>query len=754
VPTWYRGGATPTSAGVVGIDKEEAAVYYAVASLPGPVNSGATIATLSQGAKPVRGFFYPESVAVIGVSPSPTNLGRAIAYHLFEFRYTGRVYLVGPKGGSFLGHTIYRSLHEVPGRVELAVILTPAQTLPDVIRACGEQGIKRLVIESAGFRELGEERRSLEQEVTATARRYGIRFVGPNCIGVMNKENGLALPFVPFRDIFHLGRLSIVSQSGGVGVALLNSVAAEQLGFSKFASIGNKLDTDENDLLEYLFEDEATGIIFLYLEGIADGRRLMELASRSKKPIVAHKSNTSETSARIARSHTASLSVADSVVSAAFRQCGIHRVTDMRSAMDAIRACSLPPMRGNRLAVISRSGGHAVVAADAAAKYGFHLQPFPEAFLRMIESRLRAGVIRLGNPMDLGDLFDFALFHQIVGETLRRDDIDGVLMVHNYNGVFFDEESRDLVQAIRKTCEEMQKPVALCLLTTEEELRINRRTNPGYPLFIEPEEAACALAVSREFTGRRVHKVEAPRAAPADAEKARAILAAASARGSRQLMPDEAFLVLSAYGIPAAPWATTNSAAEAAARAAVLGFPVAMKVMAEEVVHKSDVGGVLLNRLSTAEVEAGFERLSALRGGSLPESARQSILVQKMVVEGLEIFVGGRQDPTFGPVVLLGLGGVYVEVLGDVALRLAPITPAQAWEMIDEIRGARLLKGVRGQAPADRQALVAVITRMSQILSDLPEIGEIDVNPVKVLAAGRGCVAVDCRIVLATASRA
>jgi acyl-CoA synthetase (NDP forming) len=702
----------------------------------------------------VRGFFYPESVAVIGVSPSPTNLGRAIAYHLFEFRYTGRVYLVGHKGGSFLGHTIYKSLSEVPGAVELAVILTPAQTLPEVIRACGEHGIRRLVIESAGFRELGEERRSLEEEVTAIARRYGIRFIGPNCIGVMNKENGLALPFMPFRDTFHLGRLAIVSQSGGVGVALLNSVASEQLGFSKFASIGNKLDTDENDLVEYLLDDEATGIIFLYLEGIGDGRRLMELASRSRKPIVVHKANTSEISARIARSHTASLSVADEVVSAAFRQFGIHRVTDMRSAMDAIRAYSLPPMRGNRLAVVSRSGGHAVVAADAAARYGFHLQPFPEAFLRMVESRLRAGVIRLGNPMDLGDLFDFELFHQIVSETLRRDDIDGVLMVHNYNGVFFDEGSRDLVQAIRKTGEEIQKPVALCLLTTEEELRANRRTTAGYPLFTEPEEAACALAISREFAGRRLHKVERSKAALVDTEKARTILAAASARGLHQLTPGEAFSMLSAYGIPVAPWASARSASEAAARAAELDFPVAMKVMAEEIAHKSDVGGVLLNRLSAAEVEAGFERLSALRAGSLPESAREPILVQKMVVEGLEIFVGGRQDPTFGPVVLLGLGGIYVEVLGDVALRVVPLSPAEAWEMIDEIRGGRLLKGVRGQAPADRDAVVALIMRLSQLLWDFPEIGEIDVNPVKVLPAGRGCVAVDCRIVLATASRA
>jgi acyl-CoA synthetase (NDP forming) len=696
----------------------------------------------------MRGFFYPDSVAVIGVSPSPTNLGRAIVYHLAEFRYAGQIYLVGPKGGSFLGHTIYRSVDEIPAAVDLAAILTPAQTLPDLIRACGEKGIRRLVIESAGFRELGEERRALEAEVIAAARRFGIRFIGPNCIGVMNKENGLALPFVPFRDTFHLGPLSILSQSGGVGSALLNSLAAEELGFSKFASIGNKLDTDENDLLEYLIEDESTRIILLYLEGIADGRRLMELASQSTKPILVHKSNTSEASAQIARSHTASLSASDEVVSAAFRQSGIHRLTDMHSALAAIRACNLQPMRGKRLAVVSRSGGHAVVAADAATRYGFHLQPFPGAYLRMVESRLRAGVIRLGNPMDLGDLFDLELFHQIVRDTLRRPDIDGILMVHNYNGVFFEEGSRALVQAVRRTSEEVRKPVALCLFTTEDELRANRRANPGFPLFTDPEEATCSLALSREFSGRLPSKVDELRTNIADVEKVRALLAAARARKAPQLTLDEAFSVLLSSDIPVAPWAVARSAGEASARAAEFGFPVALKVMSESFVHKSDVGGVLLNLGSAKEVEEGYERLAGLLRATVPNAVEQPVLIQTMVAHGVEIFVGGKQEPTFGPVVLVGLGGVYVEVLGDVALRVAPVTSREARGMLDEIRGGRLLGGVRGEPPADREGLAAMIQRISQLLYDLPEIHELDVNPLKVLSAGNGCVAVDCRIVL------
>ncbi|HYA02163.1 MAG TPA: acetate--CoA ligase family protein [Syntrophobacteria bacterium] len=696
----------------------------------------------------MRGFFYPDSVAVIGVSPSPTNLGRAIVYHLVEFGYSGTIYLVGPKGGSFLGHRIYRSVHEIPAAVDLAAILTPAETLPDIIRACGEKGVRRLVIESAGFRELGEERRALEAEVMATARRFGIRFIGPNCIGVMNKENGLALPFVPFRDTFHLGPLSIVSQSGGVGGALLNTLAAEELGFSKFASIGNKLDTNENDLLEYLLEDESTRIIFLYLEGIADGRRLMELASRSTKPILVHKSNTSEASARIARSHTASLAASDEVVSAAFRQSAMHRVNDMRSAMDAIRACNLQPMRGNRLAVVSRSGGHAVVAADAAMRYGFHLQPFSETYLHMVENRLRAGVIRLGNPMDLGDLFDLDFFHQIVSDTLRRTDIDGVLMIHNYNGVFFEEGSRALVEAVRRTSEEVQKPVALCLITTEDELRANRRANPGFPLFSEPEEATRALALSRGFSGRRPSRVEESTRSIEDAEKVRALLGGARARNARHLALDEAFSVLSSSGVPVSPWAVARSAGEASARAADLRFPVALKVMSESFVHKSDVGGVLLNLGSVKEVEEGYERLASLVRATVPNAAEQPVLIQTMVARGLEIFVGGKQDPTFGPVVLVGLGGVYVEVLEDVALRVAPVTSREASGMLDEIRGRRLLEGVRGEPPADRERLVGVIQRISHLLYDLPEIQELDVNPLKVLSAGNGCVAVDCRIVL------
>ena len=696
----------------------------------------------------MKNFFYPERVAVVGVSPSPSNLARAIVYHLIEFRYTGKIYLVGPKGGSFMDHPIYPTIAHIPDQVDLAAILTPAPTLPEIMEMCGQKGIKRVVIESSGFSELGDEKKGLEQQLVTIAEKYGIRFIGPNCIGVINMENGLATPFMPFRNDFSVGPVSIISQSGGVGGALLNELATDNLGFNKFASIGNKLDTDENDLLEYFLKDGGTEIVFLYLEGIADGRRLMEISFGSSKPILAHKSNTSEASTRIARSHTGSLSASEEVVNAAFRQCGIHRVDDMNSTLTAIRAHTLPPMRGNRLAVISRSGGHAVVAADAVAKYGFVLEPFPEDFLRMVESRLRAGVIRLGNPMDLGDLFDFDLFHQIVNDTLAREDIDGMLVVLNYNGIFFEENSRNLVGKIKDICLQRKKPVALCVVTTGEEWRLNRRNHPGFPMFTEPEEAAKALAISRDFCHRKISSFKEAEDFVVDQEKPSAILAKAKARQAQQLTTAESFEILANSSIPLAPWTQARSSQEAAATATSLGFPVAMKVMGEEFIHKSDVGGVLLNLSNEDEVKDGYNRLAAILQTAESKTKEKAILMQKMVSEGYEVFIGAKQDPVFGPVILAGLGGIYVEVLGDVTLRVAPVSAAEAQKMLGEIRGSQLLKGVRGQPRGDLEALIHIVRRISQLVCDLPQIQELDLNPIKVLPKGQGCLVVDCRMIL------
>lgn len=675
-------------------------------------------------------FFEAKSVAVIGVSSSPTNLGRAIVFNLMEFQYQGLIYLVGPKGGVFAGHKIYRSVADLPEPVDLAAVLVPARAVPEVVRQCGEKGIPRIIVESAGFRELGEDRLALEREIREALSRYGMRMIGPNCIGIINRYNGLAVPFMPMRAEAPSGRVAIVSQSGGVGATIINHCAAEGIGFSKFASIGNKLNVHENDLIGYFADDSKTRVIFGYLEGIAKGRELMEVAARSTKPIVVHKSNRGGAGAVIARSHSASLATDDAVTEAAFRQCGMLRVVDQNEALTAIKGFLLPKMRGRRLAVISRSGGHAVMAADAADEFGFHLPPFPKELVQMAEAHARAGVIQFHNPMDLGDVFDLELYEKLAQETLSRADIEGLLFIHNYQGIFDAEGSRQLVTRLGHLMRTSGKPIAVCVFTMQKELEYNRRS-ADYPIFTDPRDAVRALAWNRDFSDRPQSVFSSQRPRGMDTEGARRLLASAP---QGPLAPDLLASALACYGIPLVPWAVAESAEEAAAAAARLGFPVVMKTAAPEVVHKTDVGGVRLSLTDDAKVRDAYASL-------LPLGRR--VLVQRMADSGMEWIVGGRQDDHFGPVILVGRGGIYVEVLKESALGIGPLETAQARALVHQCRGSVLLHGVRGQKPLDEKALVDVLERVSWFLYDFPQVRELDMNPVRVYEAG--CAALDWR---------
>lgn len=678
-------------------------------------------------------FFDAKSVAVIGVSSSPTNLGRAIVFNLMEFQYRGLIYLVGPKGGVFAGHKIYRSVAELPEVVDLAAVLVPARAVPEVVRQCGEKGIRRIVVESAGFRELGDDRAGLEREIQEALERYGMRMIGPNCIGIINRHTGLAVPFMPMRAEAPPGRVSIFSQSGGVGATMINNCAAEGIGFSKFASIGNKLDVNECDLLAYYLDDAQTDVIFGYLEGIAQGRRLMEIAARATKPIVVHKSNRGGAGAVIARSHSASLATDDAVTDAAFRQSGILRVADQNEGLTAIKGFLLPKMRGRRLAVISRSGGHAVMAADAADEFGFELPPYPEELVKMAESHARAGVIQFHNPLDLGDVFDLELYEKLAQQTVARPDIDGLLFIHNYQGIFDAEGSRQLVKSLGRIMHAAQKPIAVCVFTMEKELELNRKS-AGSPIFTDPRDAVRALAWNRDFgaTARRLFATERP--SGVDLDRARNALTKSS---EGALAPDLLASLLTCYGIATVPWAVAAHKDEAAAAASRLGYPVAMKTAAPHVLHKSDMGAVALDLSDEAAVRKAYERLKAFG---------PAVLLQKMADPGMEWIVGGRQDKNFGPVVLVGLGGVYVEVFKETAMGIGPLDKDQARELVEKCRGAALLRGVRGRPPLDEDALLETIVRLSWFLYDFPQIAELDMNPVRVYT--HGCMALDWRAVV------
>lgn len=685
-------------------------------------------------------FFYPESVAVIGVSPGVSNMGKNIVQNLLALGYQGEILPVGRSGGVVFGHRIYQSLDDIDRKVDLAVILTPASTIASILEQCGRKGIKHVVIESGGFSEMGNEGIPFERECIKIAQQYGIRFIGPNGIGVINMENGLAVPFSPLREGPSLGPVSILSQSGGVGLSYLGFLAEENIGVNKFVSIGNKLNVDENDLLAYLIDDVSTGIILLYLEGFTDGRKFIEVAAQSKKPILVHKSNRFIASANIASSHTAALSADDRLVDYALEQAGCVRVNTMADAIDYVKILTLPPLRGNRLAVVSRSGGHAVIAADACAYYGFDLPPFPKEFLKGIENRLKANVIRLQNPLDLGDLFDLVFYKNIVEEILKREDVDGVVLGHGYARGYEQNDSRKLVTEVGNLVERYQKPVAVFIFSEAVEIDYLKK-HSKIPIFSAPENAMSALHFAHQRACMKKSYIEIQSPEAVNLDKAKEIFK--NVNGRDHLLLNESIDLLKHYGFLTPDYRLARSQDEALRAWQALRGPVAMKVNRPHFSHKTDYGLVRLGLDSEKDVLAAIEEF---RLRVAPKELE--VFIQAMVTQAPEVILGGKQDEVFGPVILLGLGGIFVEALGEVIWRVAPIGHHDAKAMLKQIKGQKLFSGIRGESPYDTEALEDLLVRLSHLLSDFPVIQEIDINPVKVGPVGQGAQAVDARVIL------
>ena len=695
----------------------------------------------------MREFFYPTSVAVIGVSEKPDNLGRNIIANLIEFGFGGIVYPVGPAGGFVQTHRIYRSVSDIPDHVETAVILTPAHTVPGILEECGKKGVRWAIIETAGFREYGKEGFQLEEQICTVAKEFGIRFLGPNCVGVINIDGGFRVPFLHLRKPTETGEVTLISQSGGVGFSVLNLMANEGIALNKFVSVGNMLDVTAEDVLEYMLEDEGTKVIFLYLESLRDGRRLMDIACRSTKPILVFKSNIGKMGKVIAASHTAALSSDDKVADAAFKQADIVRVHDATSLLNNFKALRLPPMRGKNLAVISRSGGHAVVAADSSELSGFELAKLPQTFLHSIEKHFRASVIKLTNPIDLGDLFDWDVYTQILEQTLQLENVDGVVFLHTASEPEI-LPSRKLLERVIELVKRYDKPVAYYVSTSAQEVNYLRQTY-AFPIFTAVVETIRALEMSYRYYSRMQEIISAePTPSFEVNRKAVRELINHARSEQRDLLLSESMQVLGHYGIPTALGVSAATMEEARAAAEQMGYPVAIKVISEQISHKSDVGGVQLNLRNGPAVEAAFEDMLKRIHQSYPEARIDGVLVQPMVTGGQELILGGRQDPNFGPVVLIGLGGIFVEVLEEVSLRVAPITPKEAREMIDQLRGAPILKGARGHKPSDLQAVSEALLRLSQLLIDFPDILELDINPLRVFQEDNGCRALDARIMI------
>ena len=653
---------------------------------------------------------------------------------------------MGPKGGSIFGRRIYRSVSDIPDHVDLAVILTPAAVVPEILAECGRKGIRSAVIETAGFAESGPEGVALQQRVAEVAAEHGIRFIGPNGIGVVNRHKGLATAFVGLDPGLSAGAISLVTQSGGVGISILNVLGSEGSGLAKMVSVGNKVDIDETDVLEYLIGDPETDIICMYLEGIRNGRRMLDLARSTDKPILVHKSNIGQAASGIASSHTAALSADDDVVDAALRQAGIARFRDTESLVHYLKALQMPAMRGDNVAILSRSGGHAVIAADQIDLSGLRLAHLPQDFLDEAQTHLRAKVIRLTNPMDLGDLFDLDVYGRLAEQTLAMDDVHGMAFMHTYMAGQEGPESQELFERLEAVSRRAGKPVAIHADTAAGEVSRLKHVLPG-PVFDEPSDAVRALAALRDYWQLDIPAPVRPEG-PADRGAVESILAAAEAEGRDPLL-QEAIEIVGAYGVPVVDARLVATEDEAVAAAAELGFPVVIKVVSQQISHKSDFGGVQLNLRGEESVRAAYREMMGALAERAPDANVEGVLVQPMLRSGRDLIVGARLDPTFGHIVLVGMGGVFVEVFRDTSIRVAPFERGTAEAMLRQLRVYPILEGIRGQDASDVPALVEVILAVTRLVTDFPRIVELDLNPVRAMAAGGGAFALDARMTLA-----
>jgi acetyl coenzyme A synthetase (ADP forming)-like protein len=688
----------------------------------------------------------PRSIAVIGASRMSNTIGHQIFANLLRYGFTGAVYPVNPNATAIQSVRAYPSVGALPEPIDLAVVVVPKERVLDVARSCGQAGVKGLVVISAGFREIGGVGIDRERQLVDIVRQYGMRMVGPNCMGVLNTDpavsmNGTFAPAMP-----PPGRAAFVSQSGALGLNVIDHAAEYGIGISQFVSVGNKPDVSGNDLLEYWEHDPTVGVILMYVESFGNPRHFRELASRitRTKPIIAVKSGRSKVGARAASSHTGALAASDVAVNALLAQSGVLRAESIEELFDMAMAFTHRPLpRSRRTAVVTNSGGPAILAADALETRGLELMELQPATIAQLQP-LFPEEASIRNPLDMIASATPAHYRSALDAVLRDPGADSALAVFVPPlGV----RQQDVAEAIVTAAATNPRKPVLAVLMGREGLPQGRAElhKAGIPAYVFPESAARGLAAlcrQREWIDRPVQ--QAP-AIQVDGARAARALANGAASGTRKLGELDALELLAAYGIPVAAARLAPDPDGAARVASELGFPVAIKAVVPELVHKTDAGGVRLDLHSAEDVAAAAREMRDAVARALP-GATPGILVQRMVRGGRETIAGVSRDSRFGPLLMFGLGGIYVEALKDVVFRVAPIQPLDAQEMVRAIRGVALLDGIRGAPPVDFAALSDVLLRVSQLAVDHPEISELDVNPL--LALPDGVVAVDARVLV------
>jgi acetyl coenzyme A synthetase (ADP forming)-like protein len=702
----------------------------------------------------LRPLLSPQTVAIIGASRHPGTIGYLLLQCMVQAGFTGTVYPVNPNADSIMSIKAYPSILDVPDKVELAVIAVPAKLVSKVAEDCGGKGVRALIVISDGFREVGPEGVEREEELRTIIRKYSMRVVGPNCMGIINTNDSIRMN-ATFSPVFPpAGNVAFMSQSGAMGLTILEHANNLNMGVSTFVSAGNRIDVESNELLEYWENDPATKVILLYMESFGDPRRFARVARRvsTKKPIVVVKSGSTPAGSRAAASHTGAIATSDVTIDALFHYAGIIRVNSMEELFDVATLLSNQPLpTGRRLAIITNGGGPGIIAADASARSGLVLPPFsPETEEKLESVALRD--ISINNPLDTTAGSTPEEFCHML-EILANDKGNDAVLA-----IFVPPVATDLAAmetAIRSVAPiywRRRKPLLACFLGErgfKAKLGSMGRFVPSYPF---PEEAITSLVRAIEYVETRSKpKGKIPKFSGLKREKAHHIIELALARSDQEpvwLTAAEANDLLLCYGIRVANSGAAKTADEAAEIASKLRFPVAVKLDSASLVHKTDVGGVVLGLNSQNEVRQAFNDIKAKLAGLGRISEMQGVVVQEMVKGGIETIAGVTQDPSFGPLIMFGSGGIYAELVRDVVLRLHPLTDLDAREMITSIKMAKLFEGFRGAPPSDIKAVADLLLRLSAMVEDLPQINELDFNPVTVMPAGEGYWVIDAKLLV------
>ena len=690
-------------------------------------------------------FFDAKGVAILGASTNPKKLSYGILENLVSYGYKGEVYPVNPNATEILGRKAYASIADVPDPVELAVVVLPVTVIMETMREIGERGIKAVVIITGGFRELGEEGAKVELAVKELARSYGMRVVGPNCVGTIDVRTGLDSTFI--KGLPQAGPIAFISQSGAICGGVIDLIINSRIGFSHFASLGNEMDVTETDMLEYFAEDENVNVIAMYVEGIQDGPRFMEVARRvsQKKPIVFLKAGKNDAGAKAVSSHTGSLAGSYAAYQAALSQAGVVEVETISQLFNVAWALGTQPLpAGKRVAITTNAGGAAALAADSLAFNGFELAKISPEIQQKLRTKLNPSA-QVSNPVDMLGSVSPEDYIWSLGNLDADEGVDVLLPILVPQSLV---DTLGVAKAWVEIGKQTNKTLLTCLMGERSTLESEQWLNmAGVPVFAYPDEAGRVLKGMQQYK----QVLSKPPFKPIEAKNIdhnKMAAALALANGARAVGEYETRIMLEAYGIRNVPGDLAMDVDEALMIADKSGYPVVMKIVSEDILHKSDSGGIALNILNPEQLRVEYDAMLARIAQIEPSARIRGVMVEQMAPKGLEVIIGMRRDPTFGPLMMFGLGGTMVELLKDISFKVAPLTSEDIDEMIEKTLAGKLLKGYRSSAKADIKAVKDTIARLSQLSLDNPAISEIEINPLIVYPEGQGAISLDSRAIM------